>query len=144
MTSTRVFRSRCAAAAGVAIAGLLLAAPADAQSNSAMMGDYLFRTYCAVCHGTSARGDGPLADSMRRRPADLTEIAKRNKGVYPADEVFRIIDGRRPVRGHGGPDMPVWGDVFARADGGGDPAVVESRIKALVAYLETIQARTAF
>jgi mono/diheme cytochrome c family protein len=81
---------------------------------------------------------------MRRRPADLTEIAKRNKGVYPADEVFRIIDGRRPVRGHGGPDMPVWGDVFARAAGGADPAVVESRIKALVAYLETIQARTAF
>jgi mono/diheme cytochrome c family protein len=127
----------------MAMAGLLLAAPAQAQSSSAIAGDYLFRTYCAACHGTSARGDGPLADSMRRRPADLTEIAKRNKGAFPTDEVFRIIDGRRPVRGHGGPDMPVWGDVFARSQGGADPAVVEARIKALVAYLESIQARTA-
>jgi hypothetical protein len=39
--------------------------------------------------------------------------------------------------------MPVWGDVFARSEGGADPAVVEARIKALVAYLESIQARTA-
>jgi len=26
-----------------------------------------------------------------------------------------IIDGRHPVPGHGGPDMPVWGDAFKRA-----------------------------
>jgi mono/diheme cytochrome c family protein len=142
MTSTWTVRS--AMLAGVGLAGLLLATPADAQSTSALTGDYLFRTYCAACHGTSAKGDGPLADSMRRRPSDLTEIAKRNKGAFPTDEVFRIVDGRQPVRGHGGPDMPVWGDVFARSEGGGDPAVVQARIKALVAYLESIQAKTAF
>lgn len=128
--------------AGLLLAGLLLPRPVTAQSTAAT-GDYLFRTYCAACHGTSAKGDGPLAESMRRRPSDLTEIARRNKGVFPADEVFRIIDGRQPVRGHGGPDMPVWGDVFARSEGGGNPAVVEARIKALVAYLEALQAKTA-
>jgi len=145
MTSTWTFRGFRVAVVvtGLSLAGVLLASRADAQTTPASTGDYLFRTYCAACHGTSARGDGPLADSMRRRPANLTEIAKRNKGVFPADEVFRTIDGRSPVKGHGGPDMPVWGDVFLRSAGGGDPAVVEARIKALVAYLESIQSKTA-
>jgi mono/diheme cytochrome c family protein len=146
MTSTWTFRGFRAAVVvtGLSLAGVLLAGRADAQTTSAATGDYLYRTYCAACHGTNAKGDGPLADSMRRRPADLTEIAKRNKGVFAADEVFRIIDGRSPVKGHGGPDMPVWGDVFTRSVDGGDPAVVGARIKALVAYLESIQAKTAF
>jgi len=145
MTSTWTFRGyRAAAVAALTLAGVLLAGRADAQSTSAQTGDYLFRTYCAACHGASARGDGPLADSMRRRPSDLTAIAKRNKGVFPTEEMLRVIDGRQPVKGHGGPDMPVWGDVFARSVDGSDPAVVQARIKALVAFLEGIQARTAF
>jgi len=142
MTSTWTHRARrTMALAGLSLAGVLLASPAPAQTTT---GDYLFRTYCAACHGTSAKGDGPLADSMRTRPADLTEIAKRNKGTFPRELVFRMIDGRTPVKGHGGVDMPVWGDVFSRAVEGGDPIVVQKRIEALVAYLEGIQARTAY
>ena len=143
MTSTWTFRGvkTAVVVTGLSLAGVLLAGRADAQSTSAATGDYLFRTYCAACHGTSAKGDGPLADSMRRRPANLTEIGKRNKGEFPADEVFKTIDGRTPVKGHGGPDMPVWGDVFSKSSDGGDPAIVAARIKALVAYLESIQAK---
>ena len=130
--------------AGLSAAGLLLlAADARAQAPSAVTGDYLFRTYCAACHGTSARGDGPLADAMRKRPANLTEIAKRNKGVFPREQVFRIIDGRQPVKGHGGNDMPVWGDVFARSSQVRDEAVITARIEALVRHLEALQARVA-
>lgn len=143
MTSTWTFRGvrTAVVVTGLSLAGVLLAGRADAQSTSAATGDYLFRTYCAACHGTSAKGDGPLAESMRRRPANLTEIGKRNQGVFSADQVFKTIDGRTPVKGHGGPDMPVWGDVFSKSSDGGDPAVVEARIKALVAYLESIQAK---
>jgi nucleotide-binding universal stress UspA family protein/mono/diheme cytochrome c family protein len=115
------------------------AAAAAAQPKLTAAGADLFRTYCASCHGTSARGDGPLADSMRRRPANLTEIAKRNNGAFPADIVFRTIDGRKPVRGHGGPDMPVWGDAFALSRRGGDEQKVEQIIQSLVDYLESIQ-----
>lgn len=143
MTSTWTFRGvrTAVVVTGLSLAGVLLAGRADAQSTSAATGDYLFRTYCAACHGASAKGDGPLADSMRRRPANLTEIGKRNQGVFSADQVFKTIDGRTPVKGHGGPDMPVWGDVFSKSSDGGDPAVVEARIKALVAYLESIQVK---
>jgi mono/diheme cytochrome c family protein len=128
----------------VAVAGSAVSA-ASASAQTTMMsgpsGSYFYQTYCAVCHGPNAKGDGPLADSMRRRPPDLTEIAKREKGVFPADKVFRIIDGRQRVPGHGGPDMPVWGDAFRRAIEGGDEKAVETRIQAIVDYLATLQPR---
>ncbi len=143
MTSTWIYRTRhTLVIAGLSLAAALLAMPAQAQTSSAT-GDYLFRTYCAACHGESAKGNGPLAESMRKRPSDLTEIAKRNKGAFPTEQVHRMIDGRQPVKGHGGPDMPVWGDVFSRSVEGGDPDIVKKRIEALVSYLAGIQARDA-
>jgi mono/diheme cytochrome c family protein len=98
-----------------------------------------FRVYCAVCHGETGTGDGPLAESMRVKPADLTAIARNNKGTYPANDVFRTIDGRDPVKGHGGPDMPVWGDAFSRSGQDSSPDAVRGRIEALVRYIERIQ-----
>lgn len=111
---------------------------AIAQTSNVMGGDETFRLYCAPCHGTSARGDGPVASSMRQKPADLTLLAQRNGGTFAADEVARIIDGRNPVKGHGGGDMPVWGDAFAKT---ADPTPVDEKIRRVVAYLRTIQAK---
>lgn len=132
-----------AAAALLAVAMSGGGAPAEAQQpgNHAAIGSYLYKTYCATCHGTAARGDGPLAESMRRRPANLTEIAKRNKGTFDRTMVFNVIDGRAKVPGHGGPDMPVWGDAFMRTSETSDEASVKHRIDALVDYLETLQAQ---
>jgi mono/diheme cytochrome c family protein len=101
------------------------------------IGSTMFKSYCATCHGTSATGDGPLAEMLRKRPANLTLLAQRNGGVFSADMVSRIIDGRKPVTGHGGGDMPVWGDAFARSADGPDTA--PGKISALVEYLESIQ-----
>jgi nucleotide-binding universal stress UspA family protein/mono/diheme cytochrome c family protein len=135
-------------AATVLAAGLLLtpgvaAAQTDAPATArqTIAGGEVYRTYCASCHGTAARGDGPLATSMVRKPPDLTEIAKRNGGLFPTELVFRTIDGKNPIRGHGGPDMPVWGDAFARSRDGGDPEKVKRLIQSLVDFLESIQAR---
>lgn len=147
MNSIETIRRRVSpAVVGLTVAGALVmfSLPADAQTRSPDTGDYMFRTYCAACHGAGAKGDGPLASAMKRRPANLTEIAKRNKGVFPRDLVLRIIDGREPVKGHGGPDMPVWGDVFTLATGGSDPSIVRMRLEALVTYLEGIQAKSTF
>ena len=105
------------------------------------VGSDLFRTYCATCHGVGATGDGPLSSMLKKRPADLTVFSKNNGGTYPAELVGRIIDGRKQVDGHGGKDMPVWGDAFKEATGGSDEAAITARIDALVKYLETIQAK---
>ena len=134
------------ASAGVLCATLYTGTAAAAESeqtvtNQAPLGADLFKMYCTSCHGTSAAGDGPLAASMRRKPPNLTEITRRHKGAYPGDLVFRIIDGRQRVAGHGGPDMPVWGDAFMRTSDAVTEDSVRARIKALVDYLESIQAR---
>ena len=117
------------------------AAPPQEEMRQHVTGGEVFRTYCATCHGSSGRGDGPLAGSMRRKPADLTEIAKRNGGEHTSEIVYRTIDGKTPVRGHGGPDMPVWGDAFARSRDGGDEASVKRRIDSLVEYIRTLQVK---
>lgn len=128
------------ARAAVLIVVSLAASPVAAQDSvQGIDGAGQYRTYCAVCHGDDATGSGPLAATLKTRPADLTLIARRNDGTYPAELVFRIIDGRKPVKGHGGPDMPVWGDAFARSAQDSSPEAVRARIDALVRYLERLQ-----
>jgi nucleotide-binding universal stress UspA family protein len=130
-------------AASVMLAPGLATTAAAQEYKQSTTGGEVFRTYCASCHGTSARGDGPLASSMNRKPSNLTEIAKRNGGMYPTELVFKVIDGRQAVRGHGGPDMPVWGDVFTRSRDAGDAERVKAVIGSLVEYLGSIQLRPA-
>lgn len=115
-------------------------APAAPDSSvAAVSGAYAFRTYCASCHGVDGRGDGPLTDSLRFHPPDLSLIAKRSGGEFPTEKVIRIVDGRNPLKGHGGPDMPIWGDAFKNAETGFDDAKVEERIRSVVDYLRTLQ-----
>jgi len=98
-----------------------------------------FRSFCASCPGPLAKGDGVLAGSFKKRPPDLTQLAKRNDGTFPVEQVFKTIDGREPVKGHGGKDMPVWGEVFAQSRDSQGPDGVKARIESLVRYLEKIQ-----
>jgi len=100
-----------------------------------------FRTYCASCHGESAKGDGPVARDLKIRPSDLTVLAKANGGVFPAGQVHRAIDGRAVVRGHGPSGMPVWGLNFQERERDSDQAAaVRQQIEDLVAYLRSVQA----
>jgi mono/diheme cytochrome c family protein len=106
------------------------------------LGARLFRTHCAPCHGTHARGDGPLAEQLRRVPPDLTKYTAKNGGVFPSERVYRIVDGR-DVPSHGNREMPVWGDVFSRSRDGLTDEAVKARIEAIVRYLQGIQQRVA-
>ena len=132
---------RRAIAMSVAMAAVMavLNVTAAAGQNTTNGGD-LFRSYCVPCHGKDAQGTGPLANSLSRRPADLTSLAKTNGGDFPAELIARIIDGRNPVKGHGGGDMPVWGEALMRTQGtAGSEEAVKERIDSLVSYLRTLQ-----
>ena len=102
-------------------------------------GSTVYRVYCASCHGDYGRGNGAVAVFLRRRPADLTQIAKRNKGTFPAERVYQLIDGRQALKAHGDSQMPVWGDAFSLA--GADEASIKAKIEGLVKHLESIQER---
>jgi mono/diheme cytochrome c family protein len=126
----------------LAFASIGVPAPASQQAKPQQQdytsGPYLYRVFCASCHGETGVGNGPVSDLLRVPPSDLTAIAKRNGGVFSRDQVFAIIDGRTPVPGHGRQDMPVWGDVL-RVTEGNDDRTIKRRIDALVTHLESIQ-----
>ena len=98
-----------------------------------------FGTYCASCHGRSAKGDGVVGAVLKTKPPDLTTFAMRNGGTFDEEVIYRIIDGRNPVTGHGGSDMPVWGDAFSKSTEGSSPGAVKDRIDAIVKWLGRIQ-----
>lgn len=128
---------------GWILGGLGLAAlvPAASAQDSGYVGSDLYRMYCASCHGANGKGDGPIASSLRYAPPDLTTYRKRAEGKWDPDEMRRIIDGREPVKGHGGADMPVWGDAFKQSRDGFSEEKVKARIDALSSYLEEMQVK---
>ena len=130
-------------ASGVAATALLAAAGMGQQTTESFSagtnGAAVYKTYCATCHGVDAKGNGPLAQNLRHAPPDLTLLAKRNGGTFDAVAVHRMIDGRNPMKNHGGPDMPVWGDAFKRSSEGYSEEAVKARIDALVEHLRSVQ-----
>ncbi len=116
---------------------------ANAQAVEAIeSGDSLYRTYCGSCHGPAGRGDGAVAPFLKVPPANLTQIAKRNNGVFPSERIYQIIDGREVVKTHGASQMPIWGDAFSKSTSGSDVVAVTAKIKALVEYLASSQEKS--
>jgi mono/diheme cytochrome c family protein len=124
----------------VACAWLAPAAWAEtkAAEGAADKGKLTYARYCVSCHGPGARGDGPLAKDLRVAVPDLTTIVARNAGRYPAERIQRIIENGEPVRGHGTPDMPAWGDAFKKT-AGSEASNPREAILNLTEYLRSLQ-----
>ncbi|RWM11931.1 MAG: cytochrome c [Mesorhizobium sp.] len=125
----------------VSFAALTLSAAAAQQMSN---GEQEYLNSCAVCHGVDGKGDGPLADALRKRPADLTTLTSRNGGEFPYWRVYATIDGRGMIPEHGEREMPVWGDQFLPDDVKrygpyGGQAVTTERIHNLAGYVQTLQ-----
>lgn len=122
-------------------AATLFAAPAWASEYVAMSGQDLYLRFCASCHGETGRGDGPVAASFTVEVPDLTLMARRHGGKFPADRVARIIDGRFIIGAHGSRLMPVWGEDLSRIEAG-DPQAERAAqliITRLTQYVERLQ-----
>jgi mono/diheme cytochrome c family protein len=76
----------------------------------------MFATYCAVCHGATAKGDGPTAPEFKKQPIDLTMLAGNNNGKYPAERVDTVLTYETPVTAHGNIHMPVWKPLLHSLD----------------------------
>jgi mono/diheme cytochrome c family protein len=100
-------------------------------------GPDLYRAHCATCHGSNAKGDGPMAAALKTLPADLTLLAKKNHGEFPANQVRQFITGDQGSASHGSREMPVWGPIFHQVEDDKDFGNV--RLENLVKYLQTLQ-----
>jgi mono/diheme cytochrome c family protein len=97
----RLVKTRWPVGMGIALAmlsgGMVLA---DGPTGKAESGERVYRTNCLNCHGAKGQGDGPVADSLTPRPADLTAEMVQKK---PDKELLKIIREGKP-----GTSMPSW------------------------------------
>ena len=111
------------------------------KQTSAASGKEMYTQYCAPCHGIDGTGKGPAASAMKSQPTDLTQLARKHDGKYPASSVAGTLKfGSGSSAAHGSADMPVWGPLFQSLDKYHD-SVVQQRISNLVSYIETLQAK---
>jgi len=129
---------------GVGFAAVALAAGPTPDQWS--YGQQEFQAKCAVCHGASGKGDGPLAWTLVRRPPDLTTYAERNGGTFPLQQAAATIDGRSsPGMPASSREMPVWGIEYSeRLAMSPEPPTepewhVTARIVALTEYVSSLQ-----
>lgn len=124
--------------------GMIMSAgpsPADEKGepkNAATIGKESYIQHCALCHGASGRGDGPIADALKAAPADLTKLAARHDAQFPSAKVADIIRNGGGVLGHGTLEMPAWGTKFGEK---GHPEIARARIGGLIRYLESLQGK---
>jgi mono/diheme cytochrome c family protein len=136
-----------------AVVALILALPAAAQlppppqslvpdAVASAVGQIIYQRYCGSCHGAVGKGDGALVKDLAVAPTDLTQLAKANGGKFPFDHVVQVIDGRHAARGHGTPEMPVWGEIFPKTKGTESPSV-ENAVARITHYIWSIQSPPA-
>ena len=144
ITGTEVRRPRSGRTAGIA-AALLASLSCIVGAQTFELADYsgaeLFDQFCAACHGSEGHGDGPVATTLNVLVPDLSRLAERNGGVFPAGEVREVVDGRAVVVAHGPRTMPVWGYEFWIEEGADIEAEARARelIERLVRHVESLQ-----
>ena len=138
------------------IAAILFLTNVVVQAQNLDQGRTEFLSKCAGCHGADAKGAGPMASKLKRKPADLTALAKNNNDVFQTDAIAAIVDGRGAIS-HRRLEMPIWGcrqgpppgprrkayqpkPIESLLDMPCDPEeVIKKRIRAIVEYLGRIQ-----
>ena len=102
-----------------------------------------FEALCSACHGPTGVGDGPAAEGLDAKPADLTGLAARNGGTFPTAQVMNKIWGY--ARGEGEPGvMPEFGPLLESPTvlvdlGDGVMTPTPARLIDIGNYLATIQ-----
>ena len=125
---------------GVALS-LVLGVTAPAFAEQEQPGRQLYLRYCGTCHGPQGKGDGVASSFLRPSPPDLTQLAIRHAGQFPADDVRRTVDGRESPGPHGSRQMPVWGVALYYTDTKNprQEQEVQQIVDRVVEYLRSIQ-----
>jgi mono/diheme cytochrome c family protein len=101
-------------------AGVSAPSPDSLRNLRLQRGERAFLTYCAMCHGESGEGDGPMAEKLREQgvavPAKLNDRARLDQLGHR--ELVRVISlgGAHTGRSN---LMPPWGERLS-------PAVIDT------------------
>jgi mono/diheme cytochrome c family protein len=125
---------------------LSLSTAAFPQTEKTDLGKKEYDLQCGICHGADAKGNGVFGASLKVVPPDLTVLAKNNGGIFPAERISSVIDGRVEIASHGPRDMPIWGTRYS-VDAAkqfadfpyAEEAYIRARVLRLMDYLYRIQ-----
>lgn len=99
----------------------------------------LYLRLCGSCHGQEGRGDGAVAPDLRVPPTDLTQLAASHAGEFPRGLVEDSLTGRRAIRAHGPPEMPVWAERLAPSESPAAAAAGLHRARLLAALVDHVE-----
>jgi mono/diheme cytochrome c family protein len=101
-------------------------------------GQERYSTFCAGCHGPDGRGKGHSSRYCTVPPADLTQLAQKNNGIYPAEWVLQVLrhGTGQPPKGRG--YMPIWEPLLKSMKNPAN-ASTEVQIRNLTEYVKTLQ-----
>jgi cytochrome c oxidase cbb3-type subunit 3 len=108
----------------VRLALLLIAATTMVAAADSAAAKKNFVRFCAKCHGTEGKGDGPQADALTTKPRDFTDCA-RMKTMSDETLFTAIKAGGEAVQLS--KDMPAWKD-----------GMDDDEIHDLVAYIRSL------
>lgn len=98
---------------GIILAALWLASGVSADQGDAAKGQAIYAKFCASCHGTTGKGDGPAAAALNPKPKDLTDKAYMSKldDKYLVDIIAKggAAVGKSPL-------MPSWEKALKAED----------------------------
>lgn len=116
-------------------------APAPGMVTAPTAGEEMYAAYCVGCHGEDGLGYGRYSSDCTVPPSDLTQLARKNYGIYPVEKVRQVLrqgTGQAPAgRGY----MPIW-EPLLKVLNGDAPGVTEVRIRSLAEYVRTMQDRS--
>ena len=113
------------AASTVLSLGLPVPAHADGKAT--------YDIYCASCHGTEGRGDGPVAEALNPKPPNFRDAGYWSLLGPGGDlQIVKAIKQGGSARGHS-TNMPAW-----------EPVLTEEQIREIVVYLRRLAADAAF
>lgn len=98
--------------------------PAPAASSLPRDGAALYARWCAACHGSTGKGDGPNARSLPVMPAAHADAAAMSR--RPDDSLYDTIAAGGAIMNRS-PRMPAFGETLS-----------PSEIRALVAHIRTL------
>ncbi len=113
---------------------------AKTSAGNVPSGEHLYEQLCASCHGNDLKGNGPAPPPFKDFPPDLTTLAKRHGGIFPAEYVANVLRNGVVLKAHGPPEMPTWGKDFKESYHLNE-AQVPQRIKNLSGYIKSQQAK---
>jgi mono/diheme cytochrome c family protein len=125
--------------------GTLVPAPAKPvtraplSASDPVTGAKLYKQSCAACHGNDLKGNGPAPPPFDEWSPDLTTLAQRHGGQFPASYVADVLRVGVQIPAHGPAEMPIWGVTFKESQHLTD-AQISARIADLVSYIRANQA----